>query len=404
LRNITNRNNQQTAYSAGRYAKMQDVKKARPYWQFVTVGDDRVRPSHAILDGRVFEADHEFWAENYPPNGHKCRCGVRTLSARQVEQEGLEVETEMPGDGMYTDPKTGMEYHVARPGADKGWRDNPGRAWVESGGTVGLPLGRYPDLAAQDLPLYLQKILRPAPVKDFAELEAGLRDRVGAHLKNSDGFTTIERTREKSLMWTDGEGSLQISDSAKNSAKYNAYQELKSAWNKLASGGALSWNEEYSIEALWHEITHNRQKWGDCGDKYTTKRGVMETVTQWTARRTYPAFLRSLGGSPLHLESIKAGGLGYGLHIKKFDSLLAALGIDESVLLPEMQRIMDTVKNDVYLDDVANFLSQQSGKKRAAVKQAIAKVTEEKKSQKDYEWDLRVLGLTDQLEGRGPSK
>ncbi|MDR2055655.1 MAG: phage head morphogenesis protein [Desulfovibrio sp.] len=125
------RNNIQTAYSAGRYAKMQAVKKSRPYWQYITVGDDRVRPSHAILNGLVFHADHEFWTENYPPNGHKCRCGVRTLSARQVEREGLEVQDKMPGDGMYTDPKTGMEYHVAKPGADDGWRNNPGKTWVE---------------------------------------------------------------------------------------------------------------------------------------------------------------------------------------------------------------------------------------------------------------------------------
>jgi uncharacterized DUF497 family protein len=97
----------------------------------MTVGDERVRPSHAILNGMVFPADHEFWNENYPPNGHKCRCGVRTLSARQVEKEGLQVQSEMPGDGMYTDPKTGMEYHVARPGADDGWRSNPGKTWVE---------------------------------------------------------------------------------------------------------------------------------------------------------------------------------------------------------------------------------------------------------------------------------
>jgi len=150
------RNNLQTAYSAGRYAKMQEVKQFRPYWQYITVGDERVRPSHAILHGMVFHADSEFWDENYPPNGHKCRCAVRTLSERQMEKEGLAMETGAPGDGMYTDPNTGMEYHVAKPGADKGWRSNPGKSWVESGAAADLPLGRYPDLAAQNLPLYLQ--------------------------------------------------------------------------------------------------------------------------------------------------------------------------------------------------------------------------------------------------------
>ena len=136
------RNNMQTAYSAGRYAKMQEVKKTRPYWQYFIVEDGRARPTHAVLNNLVFPADHEFWLSNYPPNGHRCRCGVRTLSERQVSREGLDVQTKMPGDSMYTDPVTGMEYHVARPGADDGWSGNPGRGWLD-----GLDLDKSGDLA-----------------------------------------------------------------------------------------------------------------------------------------------------------------------------------------------------------------------------------------------------------------
>jgi SPP1 gp7 family putative phage head morphogenesis protein len=133
------RNNLQTAYSAGRYAKLQEVKKIRPYWQYITVGDEKVRPSHAILSGKVFPADHEFWEENYPPNGHRCRCGVRSLSARQMTKEGLEPETKMPGPGMYVDKQNGdWETYVAKPGADVGWQSNPGKTWL-SDPTAGLP-------------------------------------------------------------------------------------------------------------------------------------------------------------------------------------------------------------------------------------------------------------------------
>lgn len=135
------RTNMQTAYSAGRYKKMQAVKASRPYWQYIAVMDKRVRPSHAILHEKVYPADHEFWATNYPPNGFRCRCGVRTLSARQVEKQGLTVETEMPKADMWTDPKTGMEYFVHFPGADKGFRGNPGKDWLD-----GLDLKKYPDL------------------------------------------------------------------------------------------------------------------------------------------------------------------------------------------------------------------------------------------------------------------
>ena len=135
------RTNMQTAYSAGRYKKMQAVKASRPYWQYIAVMDKRVRPSHAILHEKVYPADHEFWSSNYPPNGFRCRCGVRTLSARQVEKQGLTVETEMPRADMWTDPRTGYEYFVHFPGADKGFRNNPGKDWLD-----GLDLKKYPDL------------------------------------------------------------------------------------------------------------------------------------------------------------------------------------------------------------------------------------------------------------------
>lgn len=126
------RTNMQSAYSAGRYKKMQAVKKSRPYWQYLAVMDKRVRPSHAVLHGKVYPADHEFWGSNYPPNGFRCRCSVVTLSERQVKAQGLTVETDMPKADVWTDPKTGMEYHVQFPGADRGWRNNPGRDWVAS--------------------------------------------------------------------------------------------------------------------------------------------------------------------------------------------------------------------------------------------------------------------------------
>lgn len=127
------RTNMQTAYSAGRYKKMQAVKASRPYWQYIAVMDKRVRPSHAILHEKVYPADHEFWASHYPPNGFRCRCGVRTLSERQVKNMGLTVEKAMPQPDVWTDPKTGMEYFVNFPGADKGFRNNPGKDWVQTG-------------------------------------------------------------------------------------------------------------------------------------------------------------------------------------------------------------------------------------------------------------------------------
>ena len=384
------RNNLQTAYSAGRYAKMQEVKEARPYWQYITVGDERVRPTHAILSDRVFPADHDFWIENYPPNGHRCRCGVRTLSARQVEKEGLTVETAMPGPGVYTDPKNGMEYHVARCGADNGWADNPGKTWFEDGATSGLPLHEHKDLTPE---AYDDQRLRPAPVKDYAGLAQGIEDRAKPFLRNSTGVTGVELNRKSYFMATDSRGRFYLSSKAYNDPKMGKFTpalHLKEAWNKIATGKAMTWHEEYAVEMLWHEIVHNRQKLAFVGGKNSLTRRTMEIVTQWTARRTYPDFLKALGAVPSHLASIKTDGLGYGSYITRFDRLLSVLKIDESAMLKEMQRLIDNVGRDSYLADLVDFLAGQSGHKKAVIRKAI-----DKTDAYNYEEVLRVLGLAE---------
>jgi SPP1 gp7 family putative phage head morphogenesis protein len=382
------RNNLQTAYMAGRYAKMQEVKKTRPYWQYMTAGDEHVRPSHAILNGMVFHADHEFWAENLPPNGHRCRCGARSLSARQVGREGLTVQDKMPGDSMYTDPKTGMEYHVARPGADDGWRNNPGKTWLEGGAATGLDLKKYPDVTPES---YAEQRLRPAPVSDYVELAKGVAEKARGFLRNSTGVRGIALVNERYFMATDSSGFFWLSSRTYHDRKMGAFtphKHLKDAWNKLSEGKPLIWHEEYAVESLWHEIVHNRQKIAYTGGQQTILTRSMEIVTQWTARRTYPEFLQSLGAKPLHLESIKKDGLGYGYYIKNFDRLLKTLKIDETALLPEMQRIIDTVPRDKYLDELASYLAKESGQKASVVKKAIGQTKEY-----HYEAALKALGL-----------
>lgn len=93
------RTNVQTAYNVGHYKAMTspEVLAARPYWQYDAVGDFKTRPSHLAMDGRVYAADDPIWDTWYPPNGYRCRCGVRSLSQRQLEAEGLRVETKAPG-------------------------------------------------------------------------------------------------------------------------------------------------------------------------------------------------------------------------------------------------------------------------------------------------------------------
>lgn len=132
------RTNVQQAYQAGRYARMWESRELLPYWQYLTIEDERRRIAHAVLHGLVYPADHPFWDSNYPPNGHRCRCRARALTKAQVERRGLTVQRDMPGPTVWTDPTTGMEYHVQSPGADRGFAGNPGRDWLQ--GLAASPL------------------------------------------------------------------------------------------------------------------------------------------------------------------------------------------------------------------------------------------------------------------------
>jgi len=66
------RTNLQTAYQVGRYDQMMDpdVLQMRPYWRYVAVMDANTRPTHAAMNGRVFEADDPIWDHWYPPNDY----------------------------------------------------------------------------------------------------------------------------------------------------------------------------------------------------------------------------------------------------------------------------------------------------------------------------------------------
>lgn len=86
----------QKAYSAGRLEQMQEphMLAAMPFWQYWTVGDLRVRPAHAVLDGFVARAIDPVWRTIYPPWDFGCRCSVVPLP----EDEALEADKNA-GDG-----------------------------------------------------------------------------------------------------------------------------------------------------------------------------------------------------------------------------------------------------------------------------------------------------------------
>jgi len=133
--------NIQSAYAAGRWQQQMRNVADRPYWEYNAVMDNRTRPTHAALNGRVFRWDDPIWQTIYPPNGYNCRCWVRALTEAQMKNHPLGVETsddrlvtvqqpygmdgEMRPVKAYRDPKSGQ---MLVP--DAGFHLNPGRGYL----------------------------------------------------------------------------------------------------------------------------------------------------------------------------------------------------------------------------------------------------------------------------------
>ncbi|KQC30189.1 hypothetical protein AAY42_10105 [Flagellimonas eckloniae] len=66
-----------SSQAARQWAQYQSDKDIFPNLEYIIVGDDKVREEHEKLSGIILPLDDFFWNDNYPPNGHQCRCSAR---------------------------------------------------------------------------------------------------------------------------------------------------------------------------------------------------------------------------------------------------------------------------------------------------------------------------------------
>ncbi len=83
------RTNIQGAYNRGRCEQQQRNRESRPYLMYDAVNDRRTRPAHAAMDGHVAPIDDPIWQSWYPPNGHRCRCRVISLTEKEALARGV---------------------------------------------------------------------------------------------------------------------------------------------------------------------------------------------------------------------------------------------------------------------------------------------------------------------------
>lgn len=184
------RTNVQSAYMAGRYREQLASAATRPFWEYIAVLDNRTRPLHRDLSGRIFRYDDAFWESFYPPNGWNCRCRVRTRSERDMDRrdlassnsDGYMDTTEQLIDRkgntrsvpVYNDPITGKPFT-----ADPGFGFNPGRAAFQ------------PELDRYDKETARQYVRGSLTGPDFAQSYRRIEDQVAQRIASGQSLAEI---------------------------------------------------------------------------------------------------------------------------------------------------------------------------------------------------------------------
>lgn len=102
-----------TSEAASTYQRLIQKTDLFPYWEYKTVGDDKVRFEHRKLEGVILPANDPLWDKIFPPNGWKCRCYV--VPRMRHEVAGVDFDE--------------MRARVNEYFATKEWKQNEAQGW-----------------------------------------------------------------------------------------------------------------------------------------------------------------------------------------------------------------------------------------------------------------------------------
>jgi SPP1 gp7 family putative phage head morphogenesis protein len=136
--------NMRSAHMAGRWQQLVANKARRPYLQYRTAGDSRVRPQHRMWDGLIYPFDDAFWQTHYPPNGWGCRCTIRAYGEADLKDGNLAVSKPFDMQTREVITRDGEIKDKVPLGIDPGWDHNVGQSWISPEVALGQKLARLP--------------------------------------------------------------------------------------------------------------------------------------------------------------------------------------------------------------------------------------------------------------------
>ena len=137
-------NNMRSAHMAGRWEQLLANSDRRPYLQYRTAGDSRVRPQHRAWNGLVFPIGDAFWQTHYPPNGWGCRCTIRAYSDADLGNLGIKPSPKFDLKTRTVVSQDGEIKDQVPVGIDPGWDHNVGQSWIAPELALGQKLAALP--------------------------------------------------------------------------------------------------------------------------------------------------------------------------------------------------------------------------------------------------------------------
>jgi SPP1 gp7 family putative phage head morphogenesis protein len=317
-----------TAQSAAQYHDfMQDADRYN--LQIRTAGDDKVRASHAALNGITLPADDIFWDTHWTPFDWRCRCRIiQVLKSK------------------YTITESSIAYSEGEKAIPEMFRYNPGKQqiifppkhpyYATSKQAMNVIKEMSKDESRSDviqLPIvnaittkHVKELLLQYAAKFPEDFSNGLGE---VKFRKSTQFLmqhsiNVNRVTRKRI----GKSSIAISTNTYHNG-YNPANHLLEAFNAIKNGQQLSFNQEYAFESLWHEILHAKTNSAH-GKLSSIQVKTMETVNQFVARHTYPKLIEAFGGKATNQQQILNDGYGYKSWVKDFRQDLKNKNIDEA--------------------------------------------------------------------------
>lgn len=200
----------------------------------------------------------------------------------------------------------------------------------------------------------IREKLSPTPIENTKVIEEFFGNIISEDRKLNASFGGFAFTSSEFTFMSSGiKNKIITINFADSKNGFNAGKCLVSAVENIKKGQKLSFNEEYAIECLWHELLHNMSKNSTQLPIITSPEGftraMVETANQLVARHTYDSFMKKFNVSPLHKNNILENGYGYSSTVTNLRKLLKKANIDENKFTQRAMKLL--MKDYAHFDE-----------------------------------------------------